>query len=161
MERTHCIVSAIDPIQALKQLRPKHSEQFEAFPKFPTSADDVPPQWRSAWKDWDANALAAGQIGDEIDKPENLARFPDEGVLGSPTDEKLQADLTAQCHEMETEIRIIRENLKPGEDTSPPTDPLPVETGFFHEHVSRARSSDLRKPAESVQRLPRRNPGQR
>jgi hypothetical protein len=69
-------------IQALKQLWPKHTEQFTGFSKFPTTAADVPPQWRSAWKDWDAEILAAGKIGDEIDKPENLARFPDEGVLG-------------------------------------------------------------------------------
>jgi hypothetical protein len=69
-------------IQALKQLWPKHSEQFTGFGKFPTKAEDVPEQWRSAWKDWDADALAAGKIGDEIDKPENLARFPDEGTLG-------------------------------------------------------------------------------
>jgi len=69
-------------IQALKQLWPKHTEQFTGFAKFPTTAADVPPQWRSTWKDWDANVLAAGKIGDEIDKPENMARFPDEGVLG-------------------------------------------------------------------------------
>jgi hypothetical protein len=69
-------------IIALKQLWPKHTEQFTGFDKFPTSAADVPEQWRSAWKDWDAEALAAGKIGDEVDKPENLARFPDEGTLG-------------------------------------------------------------------------------
>ena len=69
-------------IQALKQLWPKHTEQFTGFAKFPTSAADVPPQWRSAWKDWDPQILEAGKIGDEIDKPENMARFSDEGVLG-------------------------------------------------------------------------------
>jgi len=69
-------------LQSLKQLWPKHTEQFEGFKKFPQSADDVPPQWRSAWKQWDADALAAGRIGDAIDQPENLARFPNEGVLG-------------------------------------------------------------------------------
>ncbi|WP_242515898.1 hypothetical protein [Sorangium cellulosum] len=69
-------------IQALKQLWPNHSEQFTGFEKFPTKAEDVPPQWRSAWKDWDPQILEAGKIGDEIDKPENLARFKDEGELG-------------------------------------------------------------------------------
>jgi hypothetical protein len=194
-------------IQALKQLWPKHTEQFTGFPKFPTSAADVPPQWRSAWKDWDANALAAGKIGDEIDKPENLARFPNEGVLGFwlqcavgqrlttpannmpfvglhfllhakwarpgntthgvnntesnidnymfwklhgwidnvwekyrlakgmlPTDAKLQADLVAQCREMDTEIQIIKNAMKPG-TPSTPSEPLPVESGFFHQQV--------------------------
>jgi hypothetical protein len=194
-------------IQALKQLWPKHTEQFTGFPKFPTSAADVPPQWRAAWKNWDADALAAGKIGDEIDKPENLARFPNEGVLGfwlqcnvgqklttptntmpfvglhfllhakwarpgntthgvnntdsnidnymfwklhgwidnvwekyrrargmQPTDQKLKDDLVAQCREMDTEIQIVKDNLKPG-DVVNPNDPLPVETGFFHEQV--------------------------
>jgi hypothetical protein len=194
-------------IQALKQLWPKHSEQFTGFPKFPTSAADVPPQWRSAWKDWDPDILAAGKIGDEIDKPENLAKFPDEGVLGFwlqcnvgqkltnppnkmpfvglhfvlhakwarpgntahgvnntdsnidnymfwklhgwidnvwekyrlakgmlPSDQKLKDDLVAQCREMDTEIQIIRDKLKPG-DLPDQTQPLPVETGFFHEKV--------------------------
>jgi hypothetical protein len=69
-------------IQALKQLWPHHTEQFTGFAKFPTSAADVPPEWRSAWTDWPADTLAAGQIGDAIDTPENLARFPDEGTLG-------------------------------------------------------------------------------
>ncbi|KYF82925.1 hypothetical protein BE17_38650 [Sorangium cellulosum] len=193
-------------IQALKQLWPNHSEQFTGFPKFPTSAADVPPQWRSAWKDWDAAALQAGKIGDEIDKPENLARFPDEGTLGFwlqcnvgqmlrgatnmpwvglhfvlhakwarpgntthgvnntsanidnymfwklhgwidnvwekyrlakgllPTDQKLKDDLVAQCREMDTEIKIIQEKLDPG-DVPDPNEPLPVESGFFHERV--------------------------
>jgi hypothetical protein len=194
-------------IQALKQLWPRHTEQFTGFTKFPTSAADVPAQWRSAWKDWDPDILAAGKIGDEIDKPENLARFPDEGVLGFwlqcnvgqklsspanrmpfvglhfvlhakwarpgntthgvnntssnidnymfwklhgwidnvwekyrvakgllPSDPKLTADLTAQCREMDAEIQIIKDTLKPG-DGSAPGDPLPAESGFFHEKV--------------------------
>ncbi|HWA74354.1 MAG TPA: hypothetical protein VG937_18545 [Polyangiaceae bacterium] len=194
-------------IQALKQLWPKHTEQFTGFDKFPQSAADVPPQWRSAWKDWDANVLAAGKIGDEIDKPENLAKFPNEGVLGFwlqcnvgqklttptnsmpfvglhfvlhakwarpgntrhgvnntdsnidnymfwklhgwidnvwekyrlakgqlPTDAKYKADLLAQCREMDTEINIIRDKLKPGDVVVPPP-PDPNETGDFHTKV--------------------------
>ena len=194
-------------IQALKQLWPKHTEQFTGFSKFPTSAADVPPQWRSAWKDWDPQILAAGKIGDEIDKPENLAKFPDEGVLGfwlqcnvgqklsmpansmpfvglhfvlhakwarpgntthgvnntdsnidnymfwklhgwidnvwekyrlakgmQPTDRKLTDDLTAQCREMDAEIDIIKNGLKPDE-LPDPTQPATAESGFFHERV--------------------------
>ncbi|WP_437872376.1 hypothetical protein [Sorangium sp. So ce363] len=193
-------------IQALQQLWPNHKEQFTGFTKFPTKAEDVPSQWRSAWKNWDAAALEAGKIGDEIDKPENLARFKDEGELGFwlqcnvgqklagatnmpwvglhfvlhakwarpgntthgvnntnanidnymfwklhgwidnvwekyrrakgmlPTDQKLKDDLVAQCREMDTEIKIIKENLDP-EDVRDPNAPLPVESGVFHEKV--------------------------
>lgn len=193
-------------IQALKQLWPKHSEQFEGFTKFPTKAEDVPPQWRSAWKDWDPQILEAGRIGDEIDKPENLARFKDEGELGfwlqcnvgqrlpgatnmpwvglhfvlhakwarpgntehgvnnteanidnymfwklhgwidnvwekyrrakglTPDDPKLKADLVQQCREMDTYIRIVKENLNP-DQVKDPDEPLPEESGFFHEKV--------------------------
>ncbi|HET7539837.1 MAG TPA: hypothetical protein VFK05_08190 [Polyangiaceae bacterium] len=69
-------------LEALKQLWPKHSEQFSAFPKFPQSADDVPAQWRSAWQKFNSTDLANAKIAEEIDKPENLAMFPDEGALG-------------------------------------------------------------------------------
>lgn len=193
-------------ILSLKQLFPKHTEQFTGFSKFPTSAADVPAEWRSAWKDWDADALAAGKIGDEIDKPENLARFPDEGTLGfwlqcnvgqkltgasnmpfvglhfllhakwarpgntthgvnntdanidnymfyklhgwidevwekyrvakglKQSDAKYKDDLLAQCREMDTEINIIKNSLKPG-DPIDPNQPLPVESGEFHTMV--------------------------
>lgn len=69
-------------IQALKQLWPNHTEQFTGFTKFPRTAEDVPPQWRSAFRPWSEAALANGVLGDEIEKPENLAKFPDEGALG-------------------------------------------------------------------------------
>jgi hypothetical protein len=69
-------------IQALKQLWPAHTEQFEGFDRFPQSAEDVPAQWRSAWKPWSDIVLRAGKMADEIEKPENLSKFPDEGVLG-------------------------------------------------------------------------------
>jgi hypothetical protein len=194
-------------IQALKQLWPNHSEQFTGFTKFPTKAEDVPPQWRSAWEDWPPEVLEAGLIGDNIDDPENLAKFPDEGTLGfwlqcnvgqvlpggppdmpwvglhfvlhakwarpgntrhgvnntesnidnymfwklhgwidnvwekyrlakglQPDDPKLQADLVASCQEMDIEIQIIRDNLKP-DDLPDPNEPLPVESGFFHDKV--------------------------
>jgi hypothetical protein len=51
-----------------------------------------------------------------------------------PTDQKLNDDLVAQCREMDTEIQIIRDKLKPG-DLPPTGQPLPMETGFFHEKV--------------------------
>ncbi|WP_437768487.1 hypothetical protein WMF27_13335 [Sorangium sp. So ce281] len=69
-------------IQSLKQLWPKHSEQFEGFKKFPTTAEELPQQWRSDFRPWSSTTLANAKIGDEIDKPENLSRFPDEGALG-------------------------------------------------------------------------------
>ncbi|KYF73663.1 hypothetical protein BE11_20740 [Sorangium cellulosum] len=69
-------------IQSLKQLWPNHAEQFEGFEKFPTTAEEVPQQWRADFKPWSATTLANAKIADEIDKPENLSRFPDEGALG-------------------------------------------------------------------------------
>ena len=69
-------------LEALKQLWPKHSEQFSAFPRFPQSAEDVPAQWRSAWQKFNSTDLANAKIAEEIDKPENLALFPNEGALG-------------------------------------------------------------------------------
>jgi hypothetical protein len=199
-------------IQALKQLWPKHAADFDGFPTFPQTAEELPEPWRASWKNWaeDANGqqiLAAAKIGDEIDKPENLAKFASEGEVGywlqcnvgaraltntmpwvglhfvlhdkwtragnrthglnntevnvenymfwklhgwidnvwekyrvakgitsDPAQmEKYRADLYAQCDEMDKEIRIIKENLKPGDDLDP--DPLPTETGYFHEKV--------------------------
>ncbi|WP_437580732.1 hypothetical protein [Sorangium sp. So ce887] len=69
-------------IQSLKQLWPKHSEQFEGFKKFPTTAEELPQQWRADFRPWSATTLANAKIADEIDKPENLSRFPDEGAFG-------------------------------------------------------------------------------
>jgi hypothetical protein len=189
-------------LEALKQLWPKHSEQFSAFPKFPQSAEDVPPQWRSAWQKFNATDLANAKIAEEIDKPENLALFPDEGALGfwlqcnmgaslkgfslkssglhgdlhmhwvrqgntdhglgntssnidnymfwklhgwmdnvweryrvakglKRTDPKYIDDMRAQCREMDIEAEFCRTGVKPGQMS----DPLPVESGFFHEKV--------------------------
>ncbi|WP_437876285.1 hypothetical protein [Sorangium sp. So ce513] len=69
-------------IQSLKQLWPNHKEQFEGFKKFPTTAEELPEQWRADFRPWSSTTLANAKIADEIDKPENLARFPDEGALG-------------------------------------------------------------------------------
>ncbi|HTQ05519.1 MAG TPA: hypothetical protein VMI54_16770 [Polyangiaceae bacterium] len=69
-------------IQILSQLWPKHAADFAGFPKFPQSAADVPPEWQAAWKPWSSTTLANGIMGDDIDQPENLAKFPDQGALG-------------------------------------------------------------------------------
>jgi hypothetical protein len=69
-------------ITILKELWPKHAGDFAGFDHFPQSAADVPEQWQSAWKPWSSTTLQNGLIGDNIDKPENLAKFPDEGTLG-------------------------------------------------------------------------------
>ncbi|WP_438016878.1 hypothetical protein WMF18_39785 [Sorangium sp. So ce315] len=69
-------------IQSLKQLWPNHQEQFEGFKKFPTTAEELPQQWRADFRPWSATTLANAKIADEIDKPENLSRFPDEGAFG-------------------------------------------------------------------------------
>lgn len=69
-------------LQAMKQMWPRHAEPLAGFSEFPTSAYDVPAEWRSAWKSWGPELFAAGKIADEIAKPDNLARFPDEGTLG-------------------------------------------------------------------------------
>src|SRR6478609_1466502 len=39
-------------IQSLKQLWPKHTEQFEGWEHFPMKASDVPSQWQADWTAW-------------------------------------------------------------------------------------------------------------
>jgi hypothetical protein len=86
-------------IRSLKQLWPNHQEQFTGFATFPQSANDVPPEWRDAWSNWTSDELANAKIADEIDKPENLAKFPSEGAFGrwlqcqTPTYSGLHGDL--------------------------------------------------------------------
>jgi hypothetical protein len=85
-------------IQALKQRFPSHIEQFTGFPRFPQSAEDLPPQWRDAMP-FNAQTIANGKIADEIEKPENLSRFSSEGAFGrwiqcfAPQSSGLHADL--------------------------------------------------------------------
>jgi len=72
-------------LQSLKALWPKHAADFAGFAKFPTTKADLMAPWNSADPNWGANKtqiLAAADIGDNIDKPENLAKFPTEGALG-------------------------------------------------------------------------------
>ncbi|MEI9947799.1 MAG: hypothetical protein WDO74_02195 [Pseudomonadota bacterium] len=67
-------------LQTLKQLWPKHAADFAGFPTFPKTKADVPDVWPAP--NWSATVLAAADIGDNIDKPDNLAKFPSEGALG-------------------------------------------------------------------------------
>ena len=67
-------------LQSLKQLWPKHAADFAGFPTWPKTKADVPDVFNAPT--WSATVLAAADIGDNIDKPENLAKFPNEGVLG-------------------------------------------------------------------------------
>jgi len=72
-------------LQSLKQLWPKHAADFAGFAKFPTVKADLMAPWNAADPNWGANktqVLAAADIGDNIDKPDNLAKFPTEGALG-------------------------------------------------------------------------------
>jgi len=72
-------------LQSLKQLWPKHAADFDGFKKFPTTKADLDAPWNASDPNWGANktqVLAAADIGDNIDKPENLAKFPTEGALG-------------------------------------------------------------------------------
>jgi hypothetical protein len=67
-------------LQSLKALWPKHAGDFAGFPAFPKVKADVPDAY--AAPTWSATVLAAADIGDNIAKPENLAKFPTEGALG-------------------------------------------------------------------------------
>jgi len=72
-------------LQSLKALWPKHAADFNGFAKFPTTKADLPDVWNTSDPNWGANKtqiLAAADIADNIDKPENLAKFPTEGALG-------------------------------------------------------------------------------
>ena len=67
-------------LQTLKQLWPTHAADFAGFPSWPKTAADVPDVWGAP--KWSQTVLDAAAIGDNIDKPENLAKFPNEGALG-------------------------------------------------------------------------------
>lgn len=69
-------------LQTLKALWPKHAADFAGFPKFPTTKEELPDVWNTADPKWSQTILDAAAIGDNIDKPENMAKFPDEGSLG-------------------------------------------------------------------------------
>lgn len=67
-------------MEVLKQLWPTHAEDFDGFDKFPTTKAELPEIWNETDPSWNAQILAAAEIGDNIE--ENLDLFPDEGSLG-------------------------------------------------------------------------------
>ncbi|HYQ15628.1 MAG TPA: hypothetical protein VEQ58_07720, partial [Polyangiaceae bacterium] len=69
-------------IQSLKQLWPKHTEQFEGWEHFPTKASDVPQQWQAAWSAWMANIATAGAQADDPASNMNVKGFETEGDFG-------------------------------------------------------------------------------
>jgi len=69
-------------IQSLKQLWPKHTEQFEGWEHFPTKASDVPQQWQAAWKDWAQNIAQNGAKADDPAKHMSETGFESEGAFG-------------------------------------------------------------------------------
>jgi hypothetical protein len=71
-------------IQSLKQLWPKHTEQFNGWTKFPAKGDypDILQQYFTAWP---ANIVTNAASADGIDtmtKDQVLAKWPTEGAFG-------------------------------------------------------------------------------
>ncbi len=69
-------------IQSMKQLWPKHTEQFEGWEHFPTKASDVPAQWQADWTAWMASIAVAGAKADDPASHLNEAGFESEGAFG-------------------------------------------------------------------------------
>jgi hypothetical protein len=67
-------------IQVLKQLWPSHAADFDGFPKFPTTKEELPEVWNEKDPTWSQTILDAAAIGDNIEQ--NLDKFPSEGALG-------------------------------------------------------------------------------
>jgi hypothetical protein len=73
-------------IQSLKQLFPKHTEQFEGWEHFPTKSADVPAEWRDIAMSWPAATADAGAKADDpasyMASSPNDANFASEGAFG-------------------------------------------------------------------------------
>jgi hypothetical protein len=67
-------------IQSLKQLFPKHTEQFEGWEHYPKKAEDVPAPWRAGWQDWTGANATNFAIAD--DPASNISRWDSEGAFG-------------------------------------------------------------------------------
>jgi hypothetical protein len=67
-------------IETLKQLWPAHADDFDGFPKFPTTKAELPEVWNTTDPRWNAQVLEAAEIADNIEL--YLDKFPDEGSLG-------------------------------------------------------------------------------
>lgn len=176
-------------ITSLKALWPTHTEQFEGWDEFPTSADDVPEPWRDSWGAWDS------MVAPNLDKAQNIedhvGDFADEGAFGqwmqctasgihgalhfkwvrqqnqdhglgnqyrnidnymfwkmhgwmdkvweryrvakglAPDEPKLVQEIEKQCREMDALALIVDPSL----EQEPSNEPLPEESGEFHEKV--------------------------
>jgi hypothetical protein len=69
-------------IQSLKQLWPKHTEQFEGWEHFPTKKEDVPKQWQADWSAWMANIASNGAKADDPASHLSETGFESEGAFG-------------------------------------------------------------------------------
>jgi len=69
-------------IQSLKQLWPKHTEQFEGWEHFPTKASDVPKEWQADWSAWPTATATAGAKADDPASHMSEAGFESEGAFG-------------------------------------------------------------------------------
>jgi len=68
-------------IDGLKQAFPGHTSLFEAFPRFPFDATDVPLQWRDRFgTGWAPQVIETAKLLEDIEN--NLDQFPTEGDLG-------------------------------------------------------------------------------
>jgi len=69
-------------IESMKQLWPKHAQQFEGWQHFPMKASDVPPQWQAAWSAWPANIAEAAAKADDPASHMKEPGFESEGAFG-------------------------------------------------------------------------------
>lgn len=66
-------------LQALRQLWPSHTDQFEGWDAWPKAAD-YPELLRPYYKDWSSDVLSEAAIADNIE--DNLSMFANEGEFG-------------------------------------------------------------------------------
>jgi hypothetical protein len=69
-------------IQSLKQLFPKHTEQFEGWDTFPTDKAQIPAAWQADWRAFDANMVANGAKADNPGMHMSEKGFESEGAFG-------------------------------------------------------------------------------
>lgn len=67
-------------LETMKQLWPKHAADFDGFPKFPTTREELPEVWNANAPNWSQQILEAAEIADNIEN--HLDLFPDEGSVG-------------------------------------------------------------------------------
>ncbi len=69
-------------IESLKQLFPKHTEQFEGWDTFPTDKAQIPAAWQADWRAFDANTIANGAKADNPGMHMSEKGFESEGAFG-------------------------------------------------------------------------------